>query len=146
MAVLGLGLTACLPDTSATPPSDQTQLSMYTAVNHDRTTHGGTSLTWSPKLADLASRWAAAMAAYNTLAHQNLAQLITTPDYAAYHTMGENILVGPPGTTPAQMEAAWWASTPHRTNIMNSAFNIVGVGYFIGSDGRVWGVQEFGGI
>ena len=29
---------------------------------------------------------------------------------------------------------------------MNPAFNIVGVGYFVGADGRIWGVQEFGGI
>ena len=37
-------------------------------------------------------------------------------------------------------------SAPHRANILSGAFNIVGIGYYRGPDGRLWAVQDFGGI
>jgi uncharacterized protein YkwD len=43
------------------------------------------------------------------------------------------------------MEAMWMGSAPHRANILNGAFNQIGIGYFRGPDGRLWGVQDFGG-
>ncbi len=60
--------------------------------------------------------------------------------------MGENIIVGPGGMSPQSVEGAWMASAPHRANILSRAFNIVGIGYVRGFDGRIWAVQEFGGI
>ena len=35
---------------------------------------------------------------------------------------------------------------PHRANIMSRSFNVVGIGWYWGPDGRLWAVQEFGGI
>jgi uncharacterized protein YkwD len=60
--------------------------------------------------------------------------------------MGENILVAPGGMSPAQLQGLWMGSAPHRANILSGAFNIVGIGYFRGPDGRIWAVQDFGGI
>ena len=37
-------------------------------------------------------------------------------------------------------------SAPHRANILSGGFNIVGIGYVRGVDGRLWVVQDFGGI
>jgi uncharacterized protein YkwD len=47
---------------------------------------------------------------------------------------------------PTQMENAWMASSPHRANILSRSFNIVGIGVYRGPDGRLWAVQDFGGI
>ena len=45
-----------------------------------------------------------------------LGALINSPDYAGYYTLGENIIVGPGGMSPAAVEAAWADSgiTPTR--------------------------------
>ena len=146
-AIVGFGLTSCaLPNTSVQGPSDPYTSGLWQALNRDRGANRLAGLTWSPKLANTASNWAHQMANANTLYHQNLSALISSPDYAGYYTLGENILVGPGSMTPDSMEAAWMASAPHRANILSGAFNIVGIGYFRGPDGRIWAVQDFGGI
>ncbi len=81
-----------------------------------------------------------------SLFHQNLGALLGTSDYNGYNTLGENILVGPGGMSASSIEAAWMASPAHRANILSRAFNIVGISYYRGPDGRIWAVQEFGGI
>ena len=86
------------------------------------------------------------MSRAGSLYHQDLSALISSPDYAGYYTLGENILVGPGSMTGTQMEGAWMASAPHRANITSRSFNIVGIGYVRGPDGRLWAVQDFGGI
>ena len=86
------------------------------------------------------------MAAVNSLYHQNLSALLYSSDYAAFHTLGENILVGPGSMSPSSIESAWRASAPHWANITSRSFNVVGIGYVRGPDGRIWAVQEFGGI
>src|SRR5262249_52032190 len=98
------------------------------------------------QLASNASGWAAQMMQANNLYHQNLTNLLYSPAYASFRTLGENIMVGPGSMTPDSVEAAWKASAPHWANITNPGFNVVGVGYARGPDGRIWAVQEFGGL
>jgi uncharacterized protein YkwD len=145
LAVVGLGLTGCLPNTGP-PPTDQMQDAMFNAVNQDRANAGLPPLTWSPKLANNASNWAASMSAQNSLTHQNLSSLLGSSDYSVFYTLGENILVGPGGMTADAMETAWRNSPPHWANITNRSFNVVGIGYFRGPDGQIWAAQEFGGL
>jgi uncharacterized protein YkwD len=146
IAVVGLGLTGCMPDTSATPPGDGYQNALYQAMNRDRASVGLPPLTWSPKLAINAGGWANIMMQAGSLYHQDLGGLLYQPLYAPYYTLGENILVGPANMTPDQVEAAWRASAPHWANITSRSFNVVGIGYVRGPDGRLWAVQEFGGL
>jgi uncharacterized protein YkwD len=146
-ALVGIGLTSCaLPNTSSSGPSDPFTAGLFNALNNDRANNGLPRLTWSPKLANQAGTWAHTMSNANSLFHQNLGALINSPDYAGYYTLGENILVGPGSLSPGSIEAAWMASAPHRANILSGAFNIVGIGYYRGPDGRIWAVQDFGGI
>jgi uncharacterized protein YkwD len=146
MGVVGLGLTGCFPDTSATPPSDPYLNELYNRLNADRASVGLPPLTWSPKLSNSAGSWAWQMAADNTLYHQNLSTLLYSGNYSNYYTLGENILVGPGSMSAAAVEGAWRASAPHWANITSRSFNIVGIGYVRGPDGRIWAAQEFGGI
>ena len=146
-AIVGLGLSSCgFANTSSTGPSDPLTAGMFQALNYDRILNGLPPLTWSPKLSNAAGTWAHQMSNANSLYHQNLSALISSPDYAGYYTLGENILVGPGSMTAKQMEGAWMASAPHRANILSGNFNIVGIGYYRGPDGRLWAVQDFGGI
>ena len=58
------------------------------------------------------------MEAANNLYHQDLGGILNSPDFSAFHTLGENIIVTPPGYSPQQIEAAWMMSatlsTDHR--------------------------------
>ena len=146
LAVVGLGLTGCFPDTSAAPPSDPLTNELFQSLNQDRASVGLPPLTWSPKLANNAGSWAWQMASANSLYHQNLSAVLNSGDYANYYTLGENILVGPGSMSGASIEGAWRASAPHWANITSRSFNVVGIGYVRGPDGRIWAVQEFGGL
>jgi uncharacterized protein YkwD len=145
MGVIGLGLTGCFPDTGP-PPADPFQNALYQSMNADRGSAGLPPLTWSPKLANNASNWAWQMMAANSMYHQNLSAMLGSGDFQNYYTLGENILVGPGSMSPQSMEAAWRASPPHWANISSRSFNVVGIGYVRGPDGRLWAAQEFGGL
>jgi len=145
--IVAAGLSSCgFANTSSTPPSDPLTAGLFQAINHDRAANGLPQLTWSPKLANNAGTWAHQMSNAGSLFHQNLGALLGSPDYNGYSTLGENILVGPGSMSASSIEAAWMASPPHRANILSRSFNIVGIGYYRGPDGRLWAVQEFGGI
>ncbi len=144
--VVGLGLTGCFPDTSSTPPRDPFVNELYNRMNYDRATAGLPPLTWSPKLANNAGTWAHQMSNANSLYHQNLGALLSTSEYNPYYTLGENILVGPGSMSPATIESAWRNSYDHWRNISNPSFNVAGIGVYRGPDGRIWAVQEFGGL
>jgi uncharacterized protein YkwD len=145
--LIAIGLSSCgFANTSSSPPSEPYNAALLSALNSDRAANGLPPLTWSPKLSNQAGTWADHMAAVNSLSHQNLSALINSADYQGYYTLGENIIVGPGGLSPAAVEAAWMNSPPHRANILSGAFNIVGIGYVHGPDGRIWAVQDFGGI
>jgi uncharacterized protein YkwD len=149
VVVLGIGLAACAPKAAVTTasggPSDPFTNGIYQAVNGDRGANHLPGFAWNGNLANTASAWARQMSAANSLYHQNLSALISSPTYASLRTMGENILVGPGSMSPQTVEADWMASAPHRANILNGAFNQIGIGYFRGPDGRIWAVQDFGG-
>jgi len=144
---LSIGVSSCgFANTSSTGPSDPYAAGLFNELNADRAGNNLPPLTWSPKLANQAGTWAAHMSSVGTLYHQNLGALIDSSDYVGYRSLGENILVGPGAMTPDNVESAWMASPPHRANIASPAFNIVGIAYWRGPDGRIWAVQDFGGI
>jgi uncharacterized protein YkwD len=146
-AIIALGVSSCgFANVSSSGPSDADQARIYNALNADRVASGLPPLAWSPKLANQAGTWARQMAQEGVLHHQDLNALLYSNTYTGYQTLGENILVGPAGMTPGDMERAWMASPPHRANITSRNFNIVGIGYWRAADGRIWAVQEFGGI
>lgn len=153
LGAVGLGLTGCLPAapapapaaSSSAAPADGLTNDIYAAVNRDRASVGLPGFAYNGQLASNAAGWAHQMANANSLYHQNLSALLSSPGYGGFYTLGENILVGPGSMSGASIEASWRASAPHWANITNRAFNQIGIGYFRGPDGRIWAVQEFGG-
>jgi uncharacterized protein YkwD len=146
VAMMAFGLAACFPDTSSQPPSDPFTNGLFQALNADRQANGLPPLTWSPKLANSAGGWAVSMMQANSLVHNNLSAMLYSPMYSGYRTLGENIIVGPGSMSPSAIESAWRASPNHWRNITSTSFNVVGIGYARGPDGRIWAVQDFGGI
>jgi uncharacterized protein YkwD len=147
VAAIGIVASACFPDiTPGVGPSDPLKAQILNAMNADRAGNGVPPLTYSPKLDNLAGTWAWDMAMNRGFTHQNLSAVLYSPDFAAWYTLGENILVGPGNTSAAQMESSWMNSASHRANILNRSFNAVGVGYFRAPDGRLWVCVDFGGL
>ncbi|TDE87076.1 hypothetical protein E0686_03210 [Deinococcus sp. S9] len=103
-------------------------------------------LTYNAQLAQAAQAHATDMATKNYFSHTSLdgrtvAQRITATGYA-WRAIGENIAAGQ--TTPEQVVAGWLQSEGHCRNIMNPAYQELGVGYAQGgSYGTTW-VQDFG--
>jgi uncharacterized protein YkwD len=54
--------------------------------------------------------------------------------------LGENVGVG---SSAAQLESMFEASSAHRDNLLNWAYNQVGVGVTRGGDGRLYVTQFF---
>lgn len=146
VAVLALGVAACAPAPSGSAgPSDPFIAGIYQAMNRDRAASGLPALGYSPQLEGLANGWAATMGNQGRLYHQNLSAVLGSPDYSGYHTLGENILVGPGSMSAGSMESSWMASAPHRANILSGGYSLVGIAVYHGPDGRAWAVQDFGG-
>ena len=112
------------------------------AHNGDRAAVGVGGLCENGQLAGFAQRWAEQMAAMGSLVHQDIGSVIGGTSFS---TMGENILVGPAGYSPDQMETAWMNSPSHRANIVSGAFTQAGVGTAYSADGRMWVCVDFGG-
>lgn len=144
VAALTVGATACLPPAPAGPPDGVTS-GVLNAMNRDRAANGLGALGWNNQLSGLGSGWAAHLAAANGgLVHQNLTDVLYSPGYEGYNTLGENLLVGPDSMSTDQMEAAWMASSGHRANILRGNFTTAGVGYAY-ANARIWVAVEFGG-
>jgi len=147
MVIVALGLAACAPPPPPSGgPGDSFTSSLLQSLNADRARAGLPGLAWNGTLANSASSWAHQMSNAGTLYHQNLSALIYSSAYAGFHALGENILVGPGSMSAPSLEVAWMNSPPHRANILNGGFNVVGIGYYRGPDGRIWAAQEFGGV
>jgi uncharacterized protein YkwD len=142
-AVIGLTATACIPDTGPPPAHDPYQTPLFNVTNSDRANYGLAPLTFSPRLSVLAGGHSCDMAQTGDLFHDNLGALLSG-DYSNYSALGENILMGPPGMSPYDMEAAWMGSSSHRANILNPAYNVIGMNVCISADGRLWATVIFG--
>jgi uncharacterized protein YkwD len=133
---------AVVPPPAAPSACDGSGSAVIDAMNGDRAANGLGALCGNGQLAASAQAWANWMAQNQSLTHQNLSALLAG---TAFNTVAENILDGPGGMSPADMEAAWMQSAPHRQNILNGAHTAAGVGIAYSSDGRVWVVVDFGG-
>ena len=127
-----------LPDTTLTSYVNE----VIRLTNLKRTQNGLKPLTAYWELNRVAQYKAQDMRSKNYFSH-------TSPTYGSpfdmikafgisYRSAGENIAKGQ--STPAQVVEAWWNSSGHRANILNSSYTHIGVGYV--ADGKYW-VQMF---
>jgi len=142
VAVLALGLAAAACAPAGSPGSGATG-DMVQAVNQDRAAYGLGGLVWDDQLYRLAQGHAEEIAASNNLWHSDLGAWLTMPWMAGWRSLGENLLVAPPGTNAWSAEDMWMGSPPHRANILGG-FNRIGVGVTVDGAGRVWMVALFG--
>jgi Cysteine-rich secretory protein family len=104
-------------------------------INSLRTSVGVQPLAVDAQLTGLAQAWAQHMAAVGALSHSNLSSGITEP----WLKLGENVGVGPDNPT---IWNAFLHSAEHYQNLVDPAFNRVGVGVTF-ANGSEWTCHKF---
>jgi uncharacterized protein YkwD len=147
----GGGSTATTPATQAPQPPPPTTPApsnlagqVFDMINQSRGSAGLPALSWDGQLSGLASEWASYLGSLGTLLHRNLQSVITSPAFARWSTLGENLYVGPNTVSASDVHAALMASAPHKANILNGSFTLGAVAAFVSSDGRLYVVENFG--
>src|SRR5436305_3086026 len=131
-AASGAGLVALASPAGAV----STEASTYLArINSERAHHGLRALTMRSDLNRVAQSWASHMASVRLLSHNpRLATQVTN-----WQVVGENVGDGP---TIAALDSAFWASTPHRENILDRSYRDVGIATAV-ADGVTWITIDF---
>jgi len=136
--VLLVLVLACLPVQAASAATTyDSEILRYT--NAQRAHYGLPPLKISYCMkGHFADPWARHLAATRTLTHQSLSPMMSTCHGSS---VGENIARA--NVSPGRMVEMWMASPGHRANILNRGYTHLGVGAVRGSDGLVYGVQDF---
>lgn len=132
-AFAGAGSAAAATDVPAVAAQ------LLSLTNSARVHAGLPALTSSATLASLARGWSQHMAAAHQLSHNpGLAGAV-----AGWSTIGENVAEAPAGATAATAQALFLGSPDHRANILDPAYNRVGIGVTRASDGTMWFTVDF---
>jgi uncharacterized protein YkwD len=119
---VALLLSACL-----TPE----QQKVLDELNHDRRVHGRSTLPNQSDAQAKAQAWAEKLALEGRIYHSNLTDGINV----RWCGLGENVGYG---GSIAQIQDAYMASSSHRANVLNPAWNGAGVGHAIGRVNGAW--------
>lgn len=112
-------------------------------LNAQRVTAGLPAFRLSGGATDVARRWARQLTAAGALSHNpNLGPDLDANGSAGWTSAGENVATG---GSAQDVVTAWMSSAPHRANILNAKFTVIGMGAITGG-GRTWSVTEFADV
>lgn len=141
VGILTVGAVACEPapssGSSGTSSSEAAQL--QSLVNSYRAANGFPTLAQASDATAKAQQHADEMAASLSIYHSSSLSSGISPGWSA---IGENVGVG--GSVD-QLESMFEASGVHRANMLNGAYNQIGVGATRGNDGRLYVTEIFVG-
>lgn len=139
-ADVGTPVVGLAPGTVVTATSaDAAEAAILASTNQLRAGEGKAPLTRNAAIDRVAESWATYMATTGDFRHN--------PDYsrqipAGWRTAGENIAMN--SFDPVHLYTQWQNSPGHRANMVNPAFNQIGIGV-VEHNGSYYGVQVFGG-
>jgi hypothetical protein len=137
LSVLTTLAITCIVLTPSPARADASEQSTLLAlVNALRTSRGLRALAVHAELQSAASDWAQHMAAAQRISHSALDARIS----GGWQHLGENVAVD---VSVASAEVALEASPPHLENLVNPAFDYIGIGVAHGADGAVYVAQDF---
>jgi len=132
------------PNTDLLPAWDnlsQAEAATLCLVNQERALHSRAPLRSQSQLSDAANDYSVAMVRQRFFAHttpdgQTLRDRIAATGYlrpAGVWALGENIAWGSGQlASPRNIVAAWMASPPHRSNLLDREFDRAGIGITVG--------------
>lgn len=130
-------LAAASPAASTT---EQQEFQLLDLINQDRARNGLQLLRMEPTLQNYARHHATDEANAGTIWH-NMDELKQWAP-AGWSGLGENVAYN---YSILAMHQAYMNSPPHRANILNPAFNYVGIGIVATPDGRLYNSEDFMG-
>lgn len=118
---------------------------MTALVNEERAKAGISPLVLDLKLNKTAQRHSEDMVENNFFSHTNLSGQSPfdrmAEDGISYMAAGENIAYGQ--RTPEEVMNSWMNSEGHRNNILNGAYNKIGIGIAVTEYGTIYWTQNF---
>ena len=143
VSAVGFGTAACQPQTSfvsaapASVSSGSEASQLLSLVNAYRTANGLPALTPAADAMAKAQQHSNDMAAHNSLFHSSS---LSSGIGGGWRALGEN--VGDGGSV-AQIQSMFQASGPHNANLLNGAYNLVGVGVAHAANGTTFVTEIF---
>jgi cysteine-rich secretory family protein len=138
VAVVAVGLLGG-PAAAATSGGGRVHTDLAAAfvgqINAARASHGRPRLVVDATLTSVARGWALSMSKTSVLSHNP--RLVGS--VRGWRFLGENVGVG---YSLASLEQAFWASAPHRADMLDPDFTRVGVGV-VDDGGKLWVVEDF---
>jgi hypothetical protein len=136
VALAAVALVLLAPSAGADAASDEARI--LTLLNQARASAGAAGLVVNPSLSSAARSWAGSMARAGAISHNpNLSTIVT-----GWTRIGENVARG---SSADAVHQALLASPAHRQNMVDPAFNSVGVGVAYGG-GSLFVVQDFAAL
>ena len=126
--------------TAKVKPHAKYQRKALSTTNEQRSAAGVPALRRTDCLQRVAVRQAKAMAQQERTFHQDLGTVMTECGLLA---AGENVAEGY-RTGRSVVVAGWMTSPPHRVNLLNPLYRVVGIGARKGHDGRWYVAQVLG--
>ena len=111
---------------------------LFSLINAERAKAGVAPLTRSAKLNELASEWAARMAAENSQFHRELTKSLLNDN--GWKNLSENIYGPVADGSPRAILQAWLDSDGHRENLLRESSTLGGVGIARTQSGEVCAV------
>jgi hypothetical protein len=111
---------------------------LFALINTERSKAGVPPLTRSPKLNELASEWAARMAAKNSQFHRELTKSLLNDN--GWKNLSENIYGPVSDGSPRAILQAWLDSDGHRENLLRESSTLGGVGIARTESGEICAV------
>ena len=131
------------------PPADATtcEQALFDAVNALRAADGKAALTRNAYIDGLCRQHAQYMANLNVLSHDNFSARATSiwANVPGTNPCAENVQQNNMPCNASDMANLWFNSPGHKTNMLNAAYNISGMGIVIDGMGQIWACQIFAG-
>ena len=141
-------VTAAPPPTPP-PPADTAgcEQSLFNAVNALRAGDGKAALTRNAYIDGLCRQHAQYMANQNALSHDNFDARSTSirANVPGTNPCAENVLQANMPCNASYMANMWFNSPGHKTNMLNAAYTLSGMGIVVDANGKIWACQIFAG-
>lgn len=134
-AAIAVLVSACTVVAAAAPSSASDSGDLVALTNSSRARSGVAALATHSELMARAQEWSNYMASQGRISHSNVGARVKSN----WETIGENVGVG---SSVAQVHQMFMNSSGHRANILNPAFQYIGVGT-TNRDGRVYVAEIF---
>jgi uncharacterized protein YkwD len=147
LILCGVNLS-CAAAPSSSGDAAACEQALFDAVNVLRQSNGKAPLSRNAYIDGLCRQYAQYMVSQDVLSHDNMNSRCSSiyTNISGMHACEENLIGSNHLPCDAShIEQMWFTSPEHKTNMINAAYTISGMGIVIDRRGRIWVCQMFAG-